>query len=344
MTTLLALWELSLALSAAALLALALILVARFFTEERTARSESERKRITPLLLGPALSDPHPPRGKLAKAQAARTAHQLAEMVRGPDREAVLSNAEALRIPHALWQHSVSRSAQERLLAAEALALFPSGRQRVREMLRDRNPDVRLGAALALAQNQAAPPVAELVRALGLGTRERSLLIASLMRDLVDTDPAAVETLVADETLPDRVRLAAVDALAASGRVEHAPLVARMAQKATADPDLLPRIHHALGRIGHPSGHPAILAGLSHAEWPVRAAAAQAAGNSAYSDAAEALGELLDDEQWWVRFRAGEALWRIGKAGHDVLTAVSVGESEVARQAARLTIEERQSP
>ncbi|MBI1402241.1 MAG: hypothetical protein GC147_03385 [Porphyrobacter sp.] len=341
MTTLLALWQLSLFLCSVALLALAAILLARVISEGRGSRRENERRRVSGLLLASELDSPRAPRGRIERDAAAKVALEMAELVRGPDREALLANAEALRVPHILLQKSVSRVPQERLLAAEALALFPSGRKRVGEMLRDRNPDVRLGAALALAQNQAAPPAAEIVRRLGLGTRERSLLVASLMRDLVDADPASVEELIFAPGLPDAARLAAADALAASGRIEHAPLVARMAEEAGQDEELLPRIYHALGRIGHPSGHSAILRGLSHPAWTVRAAAAQAAGTNGLVEAAAGLGLLLDDPQWWVRFRAGEALWRLGAAGRAVLTDLARDGSPSAREAAARTIEER---
>lgn len=341
MTTLLALWQLSLVLSSVAILALAAILLARLISESRGTRREKERRRVSSLLLAPVVGCPQPPRGQIERDAAAAVALEMAELVRGPDREALLANAEALRIPAILLQKSLSRVPQERLLAAEALAMFPSGRERVREMLRDRNQDVRLGAALALAQNQAAPPAAEIVLRLSLGSRERSLLVASLMRDLVDADPASVEELIFDPTLPVAARLAAADALAASGRIEHAPLVARMAEEADQDDDLLPRIYQALGRIGHPSGHHAILRGLSHPAWAVRAAAAQAAGRNGLVDAVTGLGLLLDDPQWWVRFRAGEALWRLGAAGREELAKIAREGSPDAREAAARTLEER---
>ena len=73
------------------------------------------------------------------------------------------------------------------------------------------------GAALALAQNHAAPSAADLVRQLGLGTTERSLLVVSLMRDLVETDPQGVAQILYEEALSDEAKLAATDALAASG-------------------------------------------------------------------------------------------------------------------------------
>jgi HEAT repeat protein len=341
LTTLLAIWQLSLLLCAIALFALALILIARVFADRRDGRRAAERRRVSRALMGMADEVPRPPQRGLERQEAARLALELAELVRGPDRAALLANAEQLRIPRVLWERSISRTPQERLLAVEALAMFPSGRERAREMLRDRNPNVRLGAALALAQNEAAPPAGTLVRQLGLGTTERSLLIGSLMRDLVEHDPSSVEDLLGDEEAGDAIKLAAVDALAASGRAEHAPLVAEMAEDAAEDSELLPRIFHALGRIGHPSGHAAILRGLSHPAWPVRAAAAQAAGRCALAEAVELLGDLLRDETWWVRFRAGEALWRLGPRGHAMLGRIAAGDDELASRAARLTLEER---
>ncbi|MGY6552874.1 MAG: HEAT repeat domain-containing protein [Erythrobacter sp.] len=268
---------------------------------------------------------------------------ELAEMVRGPERDALLSRAKMLGVDRVLLRHSVSRIPQNRLLAAEALAMFPAGRERVRQMLRDTNPYVRLGAALALAQNQAAPPARELVERLRLGTEERSLLTASLMRDLVEADPGSVEDLLGDGAIPSATKLAALDALAAGGRVEHAPLVAKMAEDSAHDSDLLARIHHALGRIGHPSGHKAILQGLVSPAWQVRAAAAQAAGSNGLVEAVELLGDLLEDTHWWVRFRAGDALWRLGNKGRDVLEKTARDGELIARDAAQAMLAEKRS-
>lgn len=342
MTTLLAIWQASLLLCMIALLALASILLARLFSERRDARRLEERRRVSRVLMGMSDEPVDPPSRHLERREAARLTLELAELVRGADRAALLANAEQLRIPRVLWERSVSAAPQERLLAVEALAMFPSGRERATQMLRDRNANVRLGAALALAQNEAAPPAGTLVKQLGLGTTERSLLIGSLMQDLVTNDLASVEALLADREASDAIKLVAVDALAASGRAEHAPLVVQMAEQAAQDDELLPRIFHAMGRIGHPSGHAAILQGLLHPAWAVRAAAAQAAGKSALGDAAAPLGDLLGDGTWWVRFRAGEALWRLGPLGHAVLERIAAGTDEIASRAARLTLEERQ--
>ena len=344
MNSLRALWEFSLALCAIAAITLACLLVARILTEGRAQRREAERNRIKPILLGAEMDEDFPaPRRRLEQIEAMRMSVELAEFVRGSDRDALLRRAEQLGIRKTLHKQAVSRIAQDRLLAAEALAMFPEEAERVGSMLDDRNPDVRLGAALAMAQNHVAPPARDLVARLGLGTTEHSLLIVSLMRDLVERDDEDVEAMLYDPSLPDAAKLAATDALAESGRVAQAPLVAWMAEAAAGETELLPRIYHALGRIGHPAGHRAIARGLDHADWQVRAAAAQAAGMTRFIGAIERLVQLLADDEWWVRFRAGEALARLGKPGIEALLQVTSDGHGLARQAARLTIAERMS-
>ena len=344
MTSLRALWDVSLGLCAIASLVLLCLLLTRLLTRERQERRDAERARLKPLLLGSAeMEAPEPARCRLERLEAMKLSVELAELVRGSDREALLDKAGALGIRETLHRQMRSRIPQDRLLAAEALAMFPEDAGRVGTMLDDPNPDVRLGAALALAQNRLAPSARELVERLGLGTTERSLLVVSLMRDLVDRDAAEVEAILYDPDLPDAPKLAATDALAQSGQVAHAPLVAWMAEAAEHDTELLPRIYHALGRTGHPAGHRAIARGLRHGDWQVRAAAAQAAGMTRFSGATERLSALLGDDQWWVRFRAGEALVRLGRDGTEALMQVAAEGAGLAREAARLTLAERRA-
>ncbi|GGB69967.1 HEAT repeat domain-containing protein [Blastomonas aquatica] len=341
MTVLFALWQLSLVLCAVALLALAAMLIVRVIAGRRVIRSTSERKRLTPLLLYGSDTPMQPPGGMTERREAMRLTMELAEMVRGPDRATLLANASTLGVLDDLIEGSNSRVPQERLLAAEALAMFPDVTDRVHEMLDDSNPDVRLGAALALAQNGFAPPTSELVRRLGLGTTERSLLVVSLMRDLAEFDPQGVEAMLDEPDLPEALKLAAIDALADTGNIKHVPLINGMVEAAAEDTALLVRIYRALGRIGHPEGHKAIQHGMGHAAWQVRASAAQAAGASSFINGAQKLSDLLGDTEWWVRFRAGEALCRLGKTGRDKLELACVHGTELAREAAISTLAER---
>jgi HEAT repeat protein len=340
LTTLVSLWDFSLLLCSVALLGVAGLLLARVITESSARQREVMRRKLLPAMIrGEAVDVGN---SKLARRVAATLTLELAELVRGTDREALVTAATATGAAEELARRLRSRTPQERLVAAEGLAMFPEYAPAVTEVaLADPSPDVRLGAALALAQEGRAPPAGELVRKLGIGTSENSLLVVSLMRDLVKTDPRAVEALLYDLDLPDAAKLAATDALAESGAVDHAPLVAWMAEAAGEDSDLQPRIFRALGRLGHPAGHDAILAGLGSASWQVRASAAEAAGRSALKAAVPRLAELLDDEEWWVRFRAGEALARLGADGRIALHRAAIDPAPTARAAAKATLAER---
>lgn len=339
MTTLASLWDVSLLLCAAALLAIAALLLARVIGSGRTGRRETLRRAMLPAMMrGEEIE-----RGsRLSRKVAATLTLELAELVRGADRDALVRSAESAGAGEELLRKLRSRAPQDRLVAAEALAMFSDHTEEVaRVALTDRNPDVRLGAALSLAQEGRAPPPAELVRRLGLGTAEQSLLVVSLMNDFVRTDPHAVEALLYDLDIPDEAKLAATDALAASGAVDHASLVGWMAEASEEETDLRPRILRSLGKIGHPVGHEAILAGLDAESWHVRATAAQAAGRANLKGAVDRLVELLDDEQWWVRFRAGEALTRLGSVGKLELHRAAVAPGAVARMAAKTILAEK---
>jgi HEAT repeat protein len=341
-TALTSLWDFSLMLCAAALLAVAVLLFARLLGERRDERRAAIRADLLPQLLSG--ENAGAARGHMARRVAADMTVELAELVRGSDRDRFIAAASEAGAGDELARRLRSRAPQDRLIAAEALAMFPDFTPAVWQVaLFDRNADVRLGAALALAQEGRAPPVGELVRLLGIGSTERSLLIVSLMRDLARTDPHSVEALLYDLDVPDAAKLAATDALAESGAVDHAPLVAWMAEASEEESDLRPRIFRALGRIGHPSGHAAIIAGLDSDSWPVRTAAAEAAGRSALTSAVPRLAELLNDDEWWVRFRAGEALTRLGSGGQIALHRAAVDLRPAAREAATSILAEKKA-
>lgn len=327
---------------AAALLAVASLVLARLIGERGARRREAMRRRLLPALMSGRLDGIET--SALARKTAAALTLELAELVRGSAREGFIAAATAAGAPQELARLLRSRATQDRLVAAEGLAMFPDHADAIgRLVFADPNPDVRLGAALALAHEGRAPPVGKLVRGLGIGKGEHSLLAISLMRDLVRSDRHAVEALLYDIELPDAAKLAATDALAASGAADYVPLVTWMAEAAGDDPDLYPRVLRALGQIGHPAGHPAILAALDDTDWRARAAAAEAAGRSALRKAVPRIAELLDDEEWWVRFRAGEALTRLGSAGRLALHRAAIADAPIARAAAKDTLAERRA-
>ncbi|KLE34611.1 HEAT repeat domain-containing protein [Aurantiacibacter luteus] len=340
MTTLTNLWFVSLALCLVAALGLMLLIAARSLSARHGHREEAARRALLPRMLD---GDPAglAPLAGLDLRVATDLTVELAEMTRGSEREALLARAAALGVPGLLEKRLSARSAQVRLSAAEAIAMFDQCHDAATRALDDRNPDVRLGAALALAHRGEAPDPLTVVRKLKVGDEEHSLLLVSLMQDLARTNSEAVAGLLFEKDLSFEAKAAAMDALADLGG-EYAPLLAYMARSADGERELQPRIYRALGRTGHPAGAEAIVHGLHSNDWTVRASAAESAGKAGLSQAAARLGEMLADPHYWVRYRASEALLRLGPRGINTLREVSEGEDEGARDvAARMLAEGR---
>src|SRR5690606_30691667 len=119
------------------------------------------------------------------------------------------------------------------------------------------------------------------------------------------------------------------------------PQIADLALAAADDSEELPRYLHALGELGHPAARQAVLNGLGRSEMAVRAAAAMAAGRIGLVEAAGTLAALLDDPEWWVRFRSAEALIRIGDRGKELLQQAARSGSDRSRDAARAMLAEQ---
>lgn len=337
MTSLQALWDAALSLSATGSLALATLLLARVIARGRGERRLEARARILPVLLG-AGGAPHRLSG-LDLQVATRLTCELAELTRGSDLSDLLLRASDMGVPGMLVRWLRARSPQKRLTAVETLGLFPVEGGQVTAALDDRNRDVRLGAALILAQRDDAPSVGTLVKKLRIGADEHSLLIVTLMIDCANRDPDSVAALLTDDDIPYEAKVAATDALADSGG-RYASLLAQMAQELDGEPQFQQRIFRALGRTGHPAGADAIIAGLSAKDPTVRAAAAEAAGRAGLTQASESLGELLADAEWAVRYRAAGALLRLGRQGNSALSHAAAGENVEARLAARTMLAE----
>jgi HEAT repeat protein len=267
-------------------------------------------------------------------------------MVRGTDKENFVASSARLGVPERLRHRLDTGSPRTRLAAAEALADFGDEQsiERLTEALDDMNADVRLSAALALAAAGEAPPAKWLVDKLGIGTRENSMLIVGLFRDIAVTKPEEIRGLIEDRDMSPSVKVAAIDALSLSGDYSLVPLIADLALKADPAGEELPRYLRALGDLGHPAAARAVEHALSSETWWARAAAAQAAGRIGLMGSADRLVCLLDDPQWWVRFRAGEALASMGEEGHRLLREAAASGSEPGRTAARLTLAERDIP
>ena len=334
-------WLSALVLSGAALLLLLLLVVSRLFSGRRQRRLD-ERRRA---LVRGVLSGKESPAEGLKRVPADIVAEiftDLIRLVRGEERRAFVEQAQRLGVPDRLGRRLRSMSARKRLVAAQSLGQFhdSDSLERLHASLKDSNEDVRLAAALALAEAGQTEDIHALVQELGLGTEEDSMLIVTLFRVIADERPEEIKALVAHPDTNLVARLAAIEALATTGDYSLVPTIVQLVLDAPDGAEELPRYLRALGTIGHPAAMPAIMNGLDRPAVGARATAAGAAGRIGLAGAGARLTELLDDPEWWVRFRAAEALVRIGGPAINRLRAVAADGSPRARDAAATTLAE----
>lgn len=344
MSSLLLLWLISLVIGGAALAVMFGLLLARLVSAALGKTRKAERQRLVPLLLGQT-GEPEKQKGKIGAGRdlLAELSVELIQLVRGSDRQRFVERATKMGVPSRLRHHLGSGSARVRMAAAEALAEFGDEKsiERLLAALDDPNPDVRLSVALSLATYGRAPPAIELVDKLGIGTTENSLLTAALFKEIAKDRPTEIKAVILDPKTPAGAKAAAIEALSTSADYSIVPMIASLAQMADADAPELPRYLLALGRLGHPAGEAAVKRGLQSLRWDVRAAAAEAAGQIALESLGLHLKQLLNDPIWWVRFRAAEALVRLGRTGEQLLRQAAIEGPENAYFAASGMLAER---
>ena len=334
------LWAVSLALSLFSLLIIAALIVARLMSERRAAELQRQRARLVPMLLNGAAP---PDLDGISIGLLAEISVDFIRMVRGDERDAFVDTASALGVPAYQIRRLRRGTVHQRTQAAYALTRFPGDdvTDALSATLTDKHPHVRFAAAMALAQSGRAPPVRYLIDRLDLGEEENSLLITDLFREIAAYDPQSIEELLPQRHVATPIKGAAIRALSGLRGFALAPIVNSLALDMDEDNPQLPNFLRALGQFQHPAGIPAVEKCLDASISYVRAAAAQAAGQIGMEQAAGRIAELMYDEDWWVRFRAGEALTRLGRPGVGHLREWACMGAEPAKSAARLTLAEK---
>lgn len=341
MSALLFIWYLSLALSGAAIGIMIVLILARLVHQRRVRRHAARRRE----LVRGVLEGRTPSRAELRalpRDLVADTFLDLINLVRGDERASFIDQAVELGVADRLGRRARSGSARTRLVAVRSLADFhdENSLRLLHASLDDRNADIRLAAALSLAEAGRSDDIHALVERLGLGTEQDSLLMVTLFRVVAEDRPEEIKALVFNPDTNVQARLAAIEALVATGDYTLVPAIADLALAAPDESEELPRYLRALGMLGHPAARAAVMDGLNRPSMGARAVAASAAGRIGLPETADRLCELLDDPEWWVRFRAAEALVDLGPAGTGRLRDIARSGSAVARDAAATVLAE----
>ena len=268
---------------------------------------------------------------------------EILELVRGDEKARFAARVARAGVAETLRARLRRGDQRKRILAAAALANFgdEATQAALVEALDDRSRGVRMTAAHSLAIDGHAPPPKDVIRRLGIGEREMSLLSVLLLVEMARSDVENVRALLLDAAMAPSVKAATAEALALCDDFAAVPIIAALVMASDPRASELPRYLGALAEFEHPAGSAAVLHCLESPTAEVRAAAARAAGRIGIESALDRLERLLGDGDWWVRFQAAQALLRYGDEGRDRLQRTARRNEEPAHETAALTLAEQ---
>ncbi len=340
-------WAASLVLAAMSLVAMAGLIVSRLLSLGKARRLAEHREKLVAGLLawleGEAAEWDV---GKLLareKALAIDVLIELFENMRGDEQGKLAALAD--RVGLTAHIHRILRKGRirDRLVAAECLTWFPSEAtvNALRKALDDKSLDVSLAAAASLMDLSPDVPLEDMLAG-RLDRRDSSRRLEDLLGRAARRDPERLLRVAEDEARTDRVRAAALEALAQAGASDFLERIVTLEQSQSVD--VRAAVARCLGAIGHPSCEPVIGRMLADPAWQVRVRAADAAGTLGSLALGELLCVLIEDPNWWVRLRSAEALAKLGDVGIGWLKDIVASETNIASaQTAALVLAERRN-
>lgn len=210
------------------------------------------------------------------------------------------------RIPQA-----VSRMLRRKRFYARYLAVRTAGNLRLassweilRELLASSSPSLSFAAARALTRIDAASAVPLLMPSLVSRNDWYPGAVAEMLHE-AGAGLVAEPLCHAFPLAPAATACQLLRYLAEVAPDQAAPLISRTLAKPANDERLL---NACLDLLTTPQELAAVRALARHASWPVRVHAARALGRIGTHEDEGLLTDMLGDAQWWVRYRAAQAL------------------------------------
>ncbi|HEV2557896.1 MAG TPA: HEAT repeat domain-containing protein [Microvirga sp.] len=340
-----ALWITAIAIAAVAIAVMVLLVAIRGLSGLWTKRRGRQREALLATLLQwlEGGVDDTAMKAALTRNHALATSLliEIFELVRGEDQARLARLTDETSLPQYLRETLEVGRRQARLAAAESLVWFPSPETRavLRFALHDRDLSVGLAAAASLAALGDELPIRQLLETRLGQEGETSRRLEAVLGAVAHRQAADLLDLANDEAAPERLRAAAIDALARTGSFGLLDPLARLAPSPLME--VRAAVARGLGLLGHPGAGDTILQFLTDPAWVVRSEAAEAAGSIGLVEAADLLCGLLHDPNWWVRFRAGAALSELGEQGVAMLKELADSPGSGSGQMASLILAER---
>ncbi len=183
--------------------------------------------------------------------------------------------------------------------------------------LEDKHDEVRVAAALSLAQLKESHATAKIINSL---TYSNAIPWARTLEVVLQMGPAAKEPLIEileDSNASERAKTIAVAYLGIQRSQGTSALIQRFSD--SKDINLRIQSAKALGILHESSSLETLINGMQDNAWEVRAMSAQALGNFSQHQALEILEKNLGDPAYWVRYNCANALMSKREAGMLVL-------------------------
>ncbi len=202
-----------------------------------------------------------------------------------------------------------SRWLSDRLVAVVALGHLRDRSiwEELRRLVDSRSPELSLAAARALILIDAQAGLTVLTPFLGTRTDWSFVKVASMLKE---AGPEPVVESLAEATLiaPPEAAARLVRCLEAAGSPNALPVVRKLIGSKDTDDQVVIACLRFLGRFASSKDLDLIRPRLTHPKFGIRVQAIKALGKIGTADDVARLIERLADENWWVRYRAAEAL------------------------------------
>ncbi len=336
-------WEVSLALAAISVLAMLLLVVRRIIQTGFARRREKLRAAASTVMLD--YLDGNTDAAAVRRAAGGRDdivgelVFEMRQIVRGEGAQRLIDLAQFCGGVKSERKRLASGNPGVRIEAVRRISIYGSDAAPALEAaLSDDDPSVRTAAAIELATLAEAPPLARLAERLQKSIDTQSDDLRRVFRRTVAAESRAAIALLVDGSTGDELRQLILYGLGHAGEFSALPIIDAMMHHA--NPEVRAEALRSLANLAHPSSGDTAIRAMGDPDWRVRAQAANCVRRIGATQAVPALQPLLDDEQWWVRFRAAEALAVLGSDGVSRLESAA-RHGDRAGQVAQLVLAER---
>jgi HEAT repeat protein len=282
---------------------------------ERAAR-EAITARWRPLLLAAAAGDavPPPPLARHERSAVMLLWNRMQDGLRGRSHDDLNAFAQRMGLDALARRYAARRGGARRLIGLRTLGHLgsPDDWPRLAALLDDPRSQVSLAAARALLRVDAARAAGPVIDQFLARTDWPVPRLGTLLREAgADAIGSALADRLLDSPPALQVRLLPL------ARVTEAPgrgsVIEAVLARAT-DPAVLSA---TLQQVHGPGSLRRVRELCAHADWQVRSYAALALGRLADLAERPRLTAMLGDREWWVRYRAAQAL--LGLPGMDAV-------------------------